>query len=158
MSLRTFVNEYPVLTAGITVALLMSAIGYFIYSVRASDHYLDSPKTAFFTTDDGATTFVDSATNIPPFDHQGQSAVRAYQFTADNGQHHWVQYLQKYPDAVEKGIAPAATQQPTDLGQALVKRPGERTWVSESSAHGIEIITPKAPANMGNGEVTQFAP
>ena len=106
-----------------------------------------SPGQAFYTTDEGATLFTDSANHLPPFDHDGKEAVRAAVFSCDSGQHRWVQYLLKYsPEALSSAAQmKAAGAQYISLGlvDALVKRPGDKAWVraSESSS----VMTPRCP-------------
>lgn len=93
--------------------------------------------TAYYTVDDGATTFVDSVFRVPPFDRGGRPAVRAQQYSCDGGRTQFVAYLQKLPEpAVQKLIESGRDMALVDAAGVaetvgwLAKRPGDAAWVS----------------------------
>ncbi len=63
-----------------------------------SDHVTLAPFTpaaqAFYTDDDGATTFVDDGQKTPPFQHKGKEAVRVQMFKC--GSTKFIGYLERY--------------------------------------------------------------
>ena len=83
-----------ILAAAIAILLAIFYTAHVLRSARLGSAH--SGGKAFFTIDDGATLFQDDAGKVPPFQHDGHEAVRAMVFTCDGGQHHWVQYLEKY--------------------------------------------------------------
>ena len=115
----------------------------------------DMPGQAYYTTDDGATFFADSAYKIPPIDHNGQRAARAYVFSCDGGKHQWVQYLEKYTDADQKILE---TGQGGSYPAPLVKKPGQGEWISTRDQRSMEIRSPKPPEGMGSGEPQPVVP
>lgn len=106
---------------------------------------------AFFTVDDGQTTFVDRADRLAPFEHQGRQAVEARRFTADGGKTSFVGYLVRYTDDGKRRLQDLrrAGGRPTMDGAILreveVKRPGEPKWVRQADPAGMAIVTVTAP-------------
>jgi hypothetical protein len=98
---------------------------------------LSPPIFAWYSVDNGATWFQDSAERIPPFEHEGKQAVRLHLYSCDDGKTTFVGYLQKLPEEVfkkyrDKGIDPAKVDDDelaADSGW-LVKRPADTDWVS----------------------------
>ncbi len=82
----------------------------------------------FFTTDEGKTLFADSATLKPPFQHEGKVAYRAHVYSIDNGKTTFVAYLSKW--------SPIANE-------SLLRKPGEQTWLLQSSPGGINLTNAK---------------
>jgi len=149
----------------VSAAVILVAFGFIIRSNLAGPSPRKAPTKAFFTTDDGNTLFVDDFAKATPFDHNGLQAVRAVTFTCDGGQHHWVQYLEKY--ANDAG-SPAAEARASDLLKAraqgmgkglLVKRPADLRWVAPTEyASFSAICLPKAPQGMHSGLIEPFDP
>jgi hypothetical protein len=159
MGLRESINDRPGLsTAVAAVGLALVAVVVVAQSHNHGAAVLPQfPTQAFYTTDDGATQFPDDINKVPPFDHGGQQAVRAWVFTADGGKHQWVQYLEKYsPDAkaqiarqqAAKESGPARRADPIALG-IYVKRPGPGKWIRLADAKSSGITAPIAPPDMG---------
>jgi hypothetical protein len=94
----------------------------------------------FFTVDDGKTWFADSATNIPPFEKDGQQAVLAHVYRSANGTE-FVNYLERFKRDAQKGLENSsntdASSNPHPDQSAIrdeysgrqVKRPGDAKWV-----------------------------
>jgi hypothetical protein len=77
-----------------------------------------------------------------PFDHDGHQAFGAHVYSADEGQHLWVGYL----------------EQSGNTFTAEVKEPGKGHWVPMMSQAGMKVITVKATAAMGTQPVTEMWP
>ncbi|HEY1686123.1 MAG TPA: hypothetical protein VGG19_15260 [Tepidisphaeraceae bacterium] len=160
MGLRETINEK---TSMVTIALLVliaGAVALTIHSVMPSNP-LDG---AFFTTDDGQTTFAGKIDDIPPFNHHGQPAVRAWMFTCDGGKTKFLGYLERYTSGgkakMESGLADyksgkthvAPSPGPEDLE---VKKPGtNNVWVSRNSHPLADQIT---KVNCDNGGTLDLA-
>lgn len=163
MSIREFVNKNPVLTGGATTVLLVLGIFFSARQIHSGSRPPAPfiPNQCFYTTDDGATTFADSVSKIPPFDHDGQLAVRAYVFSADGGRTHWIQYLEKYSNASIKAAGKDRNSgQPANPSRSglLVKKPGAGAWAPENSRDAQSILTPTPPAGMAGGTIDAVMP
>jgi hypothetical protein len=111
--------------------------------VRGHSSIAGPPSQFYFTVDDGKTWFADDAAKVPPFDKDGQQAVRAHVYRSSGGTK-FVAYLERFkPDgqrAVEASanLAPSASGMPGEMtglqgayvGGREVKRPGDKAWVS----------------------------
>src|ERR1700722_10524228 len=76
-----------------TLSLALVAMGVFIwYSLSGGP---SNASKAYYTTDDGQTTFVDDFFKAYPFDHDGKPAYRAYMFQTSDGKR-FVGYLERY--------------------------------------------------------------
>jgi len=129
MGVREFANKHPN-TISITVAVVglicVVAITIEIFANRRT--YSIKAPDCYFTVDDGQSWFVDSTEKYPPFDHDGQQAVRVYVFQCNSGKK-FAGYLERYVTAAKKDL---------DAGKPLsnamlrfgreVKRPGESKW------------------------------
>jgi hypothetical protein len=161
MSLRETLNKKPGVSAMAAGALVIIGVILSVVELRGrgQPRLPVIPERCFYTTDDGATLFVESLGKIPPFDHGGQQAVRAYAFSCDGGKHRWVGYLEKYDEKAKPG-APAH-EGATDLpprSALLVKRPGAVEWVSAMDAAAARVTNPQCPDGMGSGPVTVVMP
>ena len=105
---------------------------------------------AFFTVDDGKTTFVASADNMPPFDQDGQTAIRAIVFSCDAGKTRFIGYVQRLtPLGKEKMTAIRERQKKSKTFPSLdpelsanieIKRPGDKLWVKQSNVEQARKI------------------
>jgi hypothetical protein len=140
MEIREQLNRHQ--TASIAASLSVVALVVIWICMRSSGTSI--PKQLnFYTTDDGATLFSDDSRKAPPFDHEGQPAVRAVVFTCDDGKHQFVQYLQKYSDEVKQQLETSHSFGAIFIG--LIKRPGDAKWISESDPKAQAIERPKCP-------------
>lgn len=114
-----------VMTAGIVLA----AVAVIVVQVMASrKRYPEGLPRAYFTADDGKTYFAAGMENVPPFEHEGKSAVRAYVFRCGTGEP-FVGYVERYvPEAHKAMVENRATPQHQIAGREL-KKPGESKWV-----------------------------
>lgn len=141
-----------VMWVSIAVILVLPMWAFFYFRTTDANPAADnSVVMAFFTDDDGATTFQDDVTKIPPFDHHGKEAVRAYLFSSKGKQ--FVGYLEKYSNAAQAKLAGLKmdVKHAMEIERARsavvpdVKRPGEKKWVPRTSPAGQKIIDVSAP-------------
>jgi hypothetical protein len=131
MGVREQITRHPgwAWTAGAT--LLVAAVLLILAQLRANAPRPYTGK-AFFSTDDGKTWFEDDIEKLPPFEHDGKTAYRAYVFTCDGGKTQWVGYLQRYAKAIrEKNNRARRGTGPITDGIEL-KRPGDAEWIPQS--------------------------
>jgi hypothetical protein len=120
-------------------------------------------KHAYFTDDDGKSFFVDDASNIPPFDHNGKEAVAAHVFATGHDSP-FVGYMERAVtpaarDGIEKAreellqdAAKQAVPMPSsELIQRIrqnteVKRPGDTKWIAATSKAVRAIYAVSSPA------------
>jgi len=108
---------------------------------------------AYFTADDGKTWFAASLAHVPPFEHEGREAVRAFVFACDGGRTRFVAYLQKYtPEAraaLERATASLAdlrlAQDLAGMGGEQLKRPGDTEWIAAGDERADAIRKPRCP-------------
>jgi hypothetical protein len=157
MGLRETLNERPKLGGILAGAFVVAAllIGMLQVIRLHPSTISDKPERAFFTTDDGKTWFVDEATRLAPFDHDGKEAVRCYVVEC-NGKRA-VNHLERYTDEGKQAMAKvreaAKHGPPPGMLVAIaqqrgreVKRPGDAKWTKVSQgAAATAIITPHCP-------------
>jgi hypothetical protein len=154
MGIRDQLNRNQ--TVSIIASLIAIVLVLVWICVRSSGTSIPT-QLNFYTTDDGATLFSDDSGKVPPFDHGGQQAVRAFVFTCDNGQHQFVQYLEKYSDQMKQQLETS----PHEFGMianGLIKRPGDAKWISESDPKAHAILQPKCPDGNNTGTYRQVYP
>lgn len=139
------------LAFGIVCAVV--AVALTLWNLRGAEGPAAGTEKAFFTVDDGKTTFVDSSERIPPFEHQGKQAVEARLFTPDGGKTTFVGYLVRYTETGKQRLAEMRRGggRPTMGGDLLhnveVKRPGEARWVRQSDPAGMAIVVVMCPGD-----------
>jgi hypothetical protein len=144
MSIREAINKYPRLSiaAGVTVA----AIGFLliVWQLGGSNGYvaqdLNAPGKLFFSSDDGQSFFPADNVNLPPFDHQGKSAVRAHVIRCGGGDR--VAYLERYTPEARKKLDAAAKVGNGNTAHAQVSL---RVALSTLPPSGIEVKPPGKP-------------
>ena len=168
MSFRDSLNQKPAVSAGV-LALLLGTAGWLIYgSVRGSS--LAHGDKEFYSTDEGATSFVDRATREPPFDHNGAEAVRVHYFTCDGGKTRFVGWLEKYSPEAKAALTAADhdakgnLKDPTLLNtlgwdsKPMVKRPTDPRWFKRHEVQYEEITTPKCPEGVNENSLAPVEP
>ena len=155
MSLREAINRNQKLVAALGVVVVLALVGYIVYySLFQFGNRPPGIGEAYYTTDNGATTFAAAANLNPPFDHDGQPAVRAYLFEC--GGKPFVGYLERYtPEAIKafndltealKTAKPGGGP-PPEVGRAQameraglqIKRPQDKEWISTSGPKAQEL-------------------
>ena len=153
MGIRDAINRHPAWAAILSSVAVILVIMVIFLRNRAVDA---SHAKVFYTTDDGATFFADDLEKVPPFDHDGKPAVRAFVFTSDGGEHQFVQYLQKFSDDVKGRMD--ARQLRTQIGLGLIKKPGSASWIQESSPKAAAMMAPPRPDAIAKGQYRQVLP
>jgi hypothetical protein len=100
----------------------------------------------FFSDDDGQNWFADDGTKIPPFDHNGKSAVMVKVYAGKDG-NPFVGYMMKFTGATKKQIEGATHQARPGLSAEktpsangiLVKRPHDKDWIPDGDPKAREI-------------------
>ena len=148
MGIRETLNQNPGITTGVTAGIIVVALGLIIWQASGGSSTPTFNNKQYFSDDDGATTFVDEATKIPPFDHNGKQAVRAYVYTCDGGKTKFTAYLERYTEPAKKKLE-AAKNNPNDIGMMEeismngieVKKPGaSEKWVKQSTPAGSKVM------------------
>jgi hypothetical protein len=161
MGTREYIEQKPALMASFAgAALLIVVIVIYHQTVGKPHQNARLLNSAFYSDDDGTTWFIDDASKLPPFDHNGKTAVRAvvYRYGDDK---RFVAYLEEFSDAqlgrVQAAIAAHPEETPHWLKtQMQVKKPGDAKWVlplAENPQGAIaygRIITPTAPDGSKN--------
>jgi hypothetical protein len=70
--------------------------------------------SAYYTDDDGKSFFKDTIYCVPPFQHDGKTAVRAMVFTYANGTKEYVAYEMRYTAEWQKKLDAACAQAAKD--------------------------------------------
>lgn len=164
MGLRERLNDRRRVTVWAAIALIGIAVLVIAMEIRSQlAPAMPEFGQAFYTIDDGRTYFVDDERKLPPFDHEGREAVKAYLFTCDGGETRWIGYLERFtPEgkALAKellaGKGPPNANQPTIVTDLEVKRPGQPTWCLITSKQAEAILNVRCPH--GNHAVTLIEP
>jgi hypothetical protein len=159
MSLREKLNQQGTAAKIAVVAGCILAVGLLVWSAFVSGKPPNANQ-AFYTSDDGQTTFVDDFFRAYPFDHGGKPAYRAYVYQTSKGTR-FVGYLERYTDEGLKELDPLLSQtgnreqlrqaiQAVRLRHTEVKKPNDphAKWcrVGSSKADGVEAVkSPDGP-------------
>lgn len=163
MAIRELLKKNRGLAIGLIIAVVVAAAFFSFVQSRGAGRA--APPTfatkVFYTTDEGATLFADDADKSPPFDHEGQPAVRAFVFSCDGGLHRWVQYLQKYNEQAKAKSEP--NRGPNDDGglsmhDMVIKKPGGSKWVPMMDPRAADVMKPSCPDGSGSGKPEQVFP
>lgn len=159
MGIREKLNEKQNLTIMAASLIIVLAVAFIIYSSFGGKE--EPPVIAdkgWYTTDDGATWFVDDVKKAPPFKtSDGKTAVRAYVFKCGDGKP-FVGYLQQYSPTAKRQLEgqPQEDIEPgygSNGGNATaimlsgvqVKKPGDRQWVSTQSPASAAVRMTACP-------------
>jgi hypothetical protein len=171
VGIRQALNENRAVTAVVTGVLTLVALGVALRSGCSSGSgaatYGDGAQ-AFYTVDDGQHWFLDDATKIPPFQHDGKTAYRAMVYQCKTDSKEFVARLERYSDADRQriesltsnksggsGHGPDTTvvELPQILSRVEVKRPGDANWVMAApatmEAYG-KVMQPQCPGGAGH--------
>ena len=156
MGLRETLNENPRLTTGLTAGMIGVVLLYILWSAfggggTARSDIAGGKGQIFFTDDDGKTWFPDDAKKVPPFQHNGKEAVRAYVYKC--GGKTFVNHMERYTPVGKKKLeAVYASGKPIndptvmDSIQATgmeVKSPGDAAWVKATDPKAPSVMQPK---------------
>ncbi len=145
----------------LSLVLLVGLAGaalYMIWPPASRAQY----NQVFFSDNDGESVYVDNVFNIPPFSHDGKTAVRAEVFMDPSGKQ-FVGYLRRYntqwkqicesalADVAKRGRPPESSGIFFDRGinsGTEVKRPGkDNPWVPLLSEEGKKVTNVVGPGN-----------
>jgi len=149
VGIRETLNRNPSIATGTTLAVIVIAVAFIVYSQSQGGSAASrEPTKAFYTIDEGKHWFADDITKLPPFDHEGKEAVRVLLFRCGDGEP-FVGYLERYtPDAKKQleevrntaagsgSKSPARSpQEVANLAVAMkvgkeIKKPGDAKWTS----------------------------
>lgn len=162
MGIRETLNQNPAITTGVTIGIIVIALGFIVWQIIGGDGSPNAVTEMYYTTDDGANYFADDANKLSPFQHEGKEAVRCYVFTCDDRKTQFVAYLERLtPDAKKKMEAAMEAQKKADPNNqggpppvdteyiaqegTEVKKPGAPKWVRRNSTEGEKVIQPTCP-------------
>lgn len=167
MGLRETLNRNPGLTTAATAFIIILALVVAVLSFMRAKRSPSGPSDrVWYSDDDGNTWFPDDRNRVPPFDHKGKPAVRAYLFTCDGGKTKFVGWLERYtPEAAKqleaqraKGGGSGFRLENEDRQGVEVKKPktGDKAWVKQSDAAAAVILDVKCPD--GTVETLELVP
>ena len=145
MAIRNWIENHQTVTVVVVLAAIVGSLFVALHYSNPRPRW-KVPTDGYFTTDDGATCFVESLDTIPPFDHDGKEAVRDFVYSCDGGKHRWVAYLGKY--SAEDKAAIESGKIKSDNATMLVRAPGSTEWIPESSPKFAKIFV-QAPPDAG---------
>lgn len=115
MSLREGLAKKPP-AVGISIGVVLVLIAAVVLSRTFWPERKADLSRAFYTDDDGQSWFLDSATRITPFDHNGREAVVAHVYSYAEGKKQFCSYLAKFtPEA--KAQLSRATEEAVRAGK-----------------------------------------
>ena len=127
MGLREKLNENPAITTGATIAVIVIALIFIVYSVVPAG----PPKAltqAFYTVDDGENYFVDDLKKRAPFEKDGKTAVLAHVYKC--GGKKFVAYMERYRpeakarmEAMDAIMAKGSAATPQELSKMSMMMP-----------------------------------
>ena len=172
MGFRETLEQKRGVGIGIAVVLAIGAGWLIVHETSGRQGTPPGPHGTqyWFTTDDGKTTFADDAQKLPPFDHNGKQAVRACCFTSDDGNTHWIAYLERFsPNG--KRVLEAYLRRPIEDQDGMertrlmsagieVKRPGapETDWTTMANVAKYHEITQLKDPNGKSGVINPYLP
>lgn len=176
MGIREKLNENPMISGGITVGVIVIALGWSLWygfgcgGPKMGPVYTQAwyttvqDKPTFTKADEGKLFFADKATKFAPFMKDGKEAVRVYLFTCDNGKTMNVAFLEKYTKEAQ-AVLEKAQGQPGNaevmeaaIRGRLVKKPGKE-WVNREDGGMIaEDMEQPAPCPPGVELKPHFPP
>src|SRR5689334_21127700 len=105
MGIYATMQEYPRGSIAVLGAAVAGLVVWVLVSARsAPPTNVEVSTGAWFSSDDGKTWFKDDQYKVPPFDHQGRPACRAYVFTCDNGKTAFVAYLERFTPEAQRRL------------------------------------------------------
>lgn len=134
MGIRQAVNDRPMISTGITVVIIVVALGVILWEAfsRPGGGTAVAAR-AFYSDDDGKTYFADSGNKLPPFtDANGKEAVRVFVFKCGQGGTPFVGYLMRASQEARDAAAKAGRPNEAIALNPMfseVKKPGGKAWV-----------------------------
>jgi hypothetical protein len=146
MTLREQIEQRPRIFVPIALVVIVTTLFFVLRSHHAGE--VPIPSSAYYSTDDGATFFTDTADRVSPFDHQGTSANRAMVYTCDGGKTRFVGYLQRLTEEAHQRVASSgnnsldsASLQHLGPADFEIKKPGSNNaWVNRANLSSAAVI------------------
>jgi hypothetical protein len=164
MNVRETIGESPRFGYGVAGGLFLVGIIFVYLDVRSHPAVGALPSQFYFTVDDGKTWFADAATNVPPYEKDGQQAVRAHVYRCHDGTK-FVAYLERFtPDAKRELENPTngATGDAVRgayVGGREVKRPGDKAWIPTTSLQAAaQVMLVKCPDGTSPNDAVAVEP
>jgi hypothetical protein len=158
MGVRESMNKRPMIAGGVTVIFVAAALVFVVFQLLglrapAPDMGGD-PEKGFFTVDDGRTWFIDAASQLSPFQHEGKEAVRAY--VVDCNGKKFVNHLERYTpegkqamlrlrEITKKSPPPGSLVAAAQQKGREVKRPADAKWMASNAPGAEAIAAPRCP-------------
>jgi hypothetical protein len=169
MGVRESIERHRGWSAGIAAVGILAAAVFAFRATVPSPVAEARAAQSYYSVDDGATFFEAPADLVPPFEHQGKTAVRAAVFTCDGGKTRFVGYLERYPAAAKRQIEAAqqalkngdrnAAPPAAAFAQVEVKKPGAGgTWVARSAGPAAAQILHVKPQPGSTGTPEPVTP
>jgi len=143
MGVRAYINQNLWIGYVAGIAGILLALASLWYSETSASRAANALTQAWFSDDDGATWFADSQWMIPPFDHNGKMADRAYIYSCNGAKSPFCAFLSRFTPAAKKALDDAhqaardgKAPPPAGLYERLAstslefKKPGQSTWVN----------------------------
>jgi hypothetical protein len=151
MSIRETLNKRPKVAASIAGVVVVALLAVVYAQNRPQQVTIQYASRLFFSDDDGKTFYLDDASNVAPYEHNGKQAMQAMVYRCGNGAP-FVGYLIKYSPATKSALEAYSPGQrvsdPRALAQRqqamLVKKPGGTRWVpmhSDASRPDSELTS-----------------
>jgi hypothetical protein len=167
MFIRSKLADDKVVGAAVGVGLILLAAVAIAYQFWPQKK--PNLAQAYYTDDDGATWFADSAYKVAPFDHDGKTAVIAEVYSYDGGSKKFCAYVAKYTpdakkklegaiaDAMAKGQSPGSIALFNDRaflnGGMMVKHAGKGNWIPYNDPSATDVFSIHAPDGTAVDEV-----
>jgi hypothetical protein len=158
--IRESLRKHSTATATISMLVAVAALGFSLR--RATSGPPLASTLAFYTVDDGQSTFVEEMTRIPPFDHDGKIACRVWMCTCDGGKTRFPGYLERCTPTAKVRIEAALSTNTkgagggpsVNLSDIEVKKPGSgNPWVSRANMNEAAKIMHVTCPNGGDLDV-----
>jgi hypothetical protein len=159
VGIRETLNKNPMITTGVLAGVILIAIVWSIWYLVGNpfgggDGERTPDTKAFYTIDDGATTFVDEVDKIVPFKKDGKDAVKAHVYECKGTR--TIAYLEKFDDAAKAKLEKFYSN-PANKGKYMperyeveqtgkfYKKPGAANkWVKANSDESANVaVVPK---------------
>ncbi|HMB96405.1 MAG TPA: hypothetical protein VKK61_10230 [Tepidisphaeraceae bacterium] len=141
MGVREAIEKHQKAAGAVGVILVLIAVSVSAYSLWP--HSQQPLTKAYYTDDDGQSWFVDSIDKVPPFDHNGKTAVRVNLYTCDDSKTVFAGYLERCTPAAKKklesefnsAISAGKPISSVSIGPDIstfgteIKKPGDKTWI-----------------------------
>jgi len=149
VGLRTTLSRHSLTVIAVLLLLVAAAVAFAMRDRLAGAVPGQAlVEQRFYTTDDGATWFKDTATRIPPFMYNGKEAVEAKVYRVGETGPEFVAYMTRYTpeaalllerEAKSPNSVDVMEREAARIGGIEVKRPGTSVWVRSTKDNAAEF-------------------